>query len=173
MASRILTVLPVLLLLAGCGFRPMYAAPEPAAASPVVAEMSQVAVPMIPDRIGQLVRNELLTMLTPVGQPAAPRYVLNVALSESLEDVLIRPDDTASRVRLVLRARYVLKEGEAVRTSGEARSVVAFDLPAFAPFAAVASERDAQRQAAVHVAEQIKTRLGVWFTARTPPPARP
>lgn len=162
-SRRQIVAVTAALLLAGCGFRPLYGEGAGGAPAPVAAELARVAIPTIPDRIGQMVRNELIDRLTPHGEPAAPAYTLSVGLNRTVEDQLIRRDATASRARLTLRAGYRLMRGEALVLEGAARSVVSFDLPAEAYFAAVTSERDAERQAAVAVAEQIRTRLATHF----------
>lgn len=151
-----------LLMLAGCGFRPLHGQ-HATADEPVVADFSQIAIATIADRRGQMVRNELLDLLTPRGEPANARYVLNVGLSETVEDDMILRTGAASRSRLTLRASYQLREGDKVVNTGTARTILSYDLPPDQPFAAVTSERDAERQAAQSVAEQIKSRLAVYF----------
>ncbi len=157
-----------LLMLAGCGFRPLHGQ-HAAQKGPVMEQFSQIAVATIPDRRGQMVRNELLDLLTPRGEPAQPRYVLNVGLSETIEDDMIRRTGSASRSRLTLRASYQLRDGDKVVDTGTARTILSYDLPPDQPFAAVTSERDSERQAALSVAEQIKSRLAVYFARQQTP----
>ncbi len=46
-------------LLAGCGFRPVYAPAAGGAAGPAAVGLSEINVPVIPERFGQLIRQAL------------------------------------------------------------------------------------------------------------------
>lgn len=156
----------MLLLLAGCGFQPVHGQ-RVNGGGPAATEFAAISIATIPDRIGQLVRNELLDQLTPRGEPANPRYRLQVSLKSDVYDMMIRRDATASRARLTLTATYRLTAGDQAVTDGTARAMVSYDLPAEASFATIASERDGERQAAKAVAEQITSRLAAHFAKRS------
>lgn len=162
-SSRLITA-ALLLSLAGCGFQPLYG-DRSAGGANVAEQLAGIAIPVIPDRIGQTVRNELLDGMTPRGVPASPTHVLRVRLREGNETQLLRSDSTASRLRYTLSADYQLVVGDWVAAAGNARSVVSFDLPESSGyyFTSVAAQRDAERQAAAEVAQQIKTRVAVYL----------
>lgn len=163
-SSRPILTAALLLSLAGCGFQPLYGS-RGADGAGVGQQMSAIAIPVIPDRIGQLVRNTLLDQMTPHGQPAAPAYVLRVALVENRDTQLLRFDATSSRQRYTLWADYRLLAGDQVVHQGKARSVVSYDLPDTSSYyyTSVASQRDAEAQAADDVAQQIKTRVALYL----------
>lgn len=166
-SSRLLPAAALLLLLTGCGFQPLYGE-HSAGAGTVSHELANVAIPIIPDRIGQMVRNELIDTMTPHGQPGAPSYVLRVQLKEGSETQTLRFDSTASRVRYTLRAQFQLLAGDQLISDGNARSVVSYDLPSASGYyyTSVAAQREAEQQAALDVAQQIKTRVAVLIAKR-------
>ena len=149
-----------------CGFQPLYG--ERTGGVPVRQAFGTISVASIPDRVGQLVRNQLIDALTPLGQPRDPAYVLAVTLTQAKEGVAFRSDEQATRVNVTLGARYALRKfgGGAIITQGSTRSVAAFNIVR-SEFANITAEADAQRRAARQVADSIALRLGVHF-AGTP-----
>ncbi len=85
-------VLFATILLYGCGFEPLYVEKKEAGSwyygsnfdSSISEEMSQVKIQPIADRFGQIMRNELLDLLTPRGVPKEPKYRLFVTLRGKL-----------------------------------------------------------------------------------------
>jgi LPS-assembly lipoprotein len=97
---------PLLLLsasLAGCGLQPMYAGGGSGA---IAQGLSQVEVSAIEGRAGWLVRNALVDRLD--AAPGTGRYRLDIRLDDNLEGFALLSDDTISRERRTLRARYQL-----------------------------------------------------------------
>ena len=103
-AVALLAALAVALPLSGCGLQPMYAGGSDAA---VAQGLAAVDVPAIPGRGGWLVRNALQDRLEAGGEEPT-RYRLDVRLDDSLEALGVLNDDTISRERRILRARYQL-----------------------------------------------------------------
>lgn len=97
-------LLPLCLALAACGLQPMYAG---GGSAEVAQGLAAVEVPAIPGRAGWLVRNALVDKLGVAGEAGA-RYRLDVRLDDSLEGLGVLGDDTISRERRILRARYQL-----------------------------------------------------------------
>ncbi len=83
------------LVLAGCGFQPLLGRQSPDNA--VVDELAAIRIASIPDRAGQLLRNELLDSLTPRGTAVPARYTLVVRLQEPRQTIALRRDDIISR----------------------------------------------------------------------------
>ena len=155
----------VLLTLAGCGFRPLYF--ERAEMPEVTAELALIDIRPIAERVGQEVRNNLLDLVTPLGEPARARYILTVDLVESRQGLALQRDATVTRYNLTVNAEFHLLDAatRAEVNSGSVRSTAAFNVLR-ADFANVIAERDAEERAARVVAEEIATRLSVFF-ART------
>lgn len=146
-----------------CGFQPLYG--ERTSAMPVRQALNAISIDPIADRVGQLVRNQLIDALTPLGQPRDPAYVLTVTLIQTKEGVAFRSDEQATRFNMTLEARFALRKfgGGPIITQGSGRSVAAFNIVR-SEFANITAEADAQRRAARQVADDIALRLGVHFT---------
>lgn len=151
--------------LAGCGFRPMMGGP---ADGPAVRDsLAQIAVAPIPDRLGQMLRIGLVDRLNPHGTPDRPRHRLEVALERRIDEQAFRTDDTATRARLHVAASWSLSDDKKVVTTGQVRVVVPYDIME-ARYATVAAQRDAEALAARQLAEEIRTRLALFFERADP-----
>jgi LPS-assembly lipoprotein len=150
--------------LAGCGFRPLYGDPAGEAAG-VPADFSEIRVGVIPDRSGQILRNYLIRTLNPSGRPVEPRYRLAVTLTETSQDLGIRADDTATRANLIFTAAYRLTAtaDEAVLVAGQSTAITSYNI-LIDEFATLTSETDARERALRELSDQIRLRLGLYFT---------
>lgn len=167
-AARALVLALGLGLLSACGFQPVYGTRSlDTGVAPGVA-LTNVAVDPIPDREGQVLRNKLIDRMYVEGRPADPAYRLSIRLTAQEEDLGIRQDATATRARLRLVASYELidtKTGQPVYRSFS-RSIVSYNLLE-AQYATLVSEQDAYERALTEVAEDIRTRIALFF-ARSP-----
>lgn len=153
---------PLLLLaaLAGCGLSPMYAGGGDGA---VARGLAGVEVDPIPGRGGWLLRNELRDRLSESGGESAPtRYVLQVRMDDSLEGLGLLNDDTISRERRTLRARYQLVDTESgeIMLDATAGSDAGIDVVS-SEYATIAAEQAALENLARDLAERIVTRLAL------------
>lgn len=162
----------VLLLLTGlgaCGYRPLYAdRAADRAAGPeagVAAQLAAIEVALIEDRFGQVLRHRLRDRLAPGGAAADRLYWLEVEYRRNVDELAFRKDETATLARLTYDARYTLRRGDAVLTSGESRAISSYDLLR-APYATVVAERDAEERIAQQLADEIALRLGMYFADR-------
>lgn len=155
------------LLLAGCGYRPLYGERGASGVS-VVDELALVHIEAIPDRIGQQLYNMLRERLNPQGKPAEPKYSLKVTLTELRENLFLEKDETATRANLTLKADFTLSriEGGEVITKGLSRAVSSYDILA-SQFASVVSEDDARLRGARAISDEIKTRVALALSAET------
>jgi len=130
-------------------------------------EMAAVEIALITDRTGQLLRNELLDQLTPTGIANKPRYLLSVHLTESKKNLAIRRDLTATRANLTITAQFKLTTwpSDELLLEGRSRSLNSYNISTF-NFATLSAENDARRRAARAVAEDIATRLAIYFDAK-------
>lgn len=153
--------------LAGCGFRPLYG--ERSAASVTAPELAAIQIDSIPNREGQLVRNNLLDKMQPRGMAAKPLYRLSVGISIARENFGIRTDETATRGSLTMNAGYRLTDiasGDLLM-SGNSRAVSSYNI-LDSDFATVISENDAIRRTATDLSEEIKTRVAIYLSSRKP-----
>jgi LPS-assembly lipoprotein len=164
-ASGLALAVMTSLLLASCGLQPIYGG---GARSSAAQALAGIEVAPIPDRAGFLVRSALQDRLG--GVPAgAARYRLEVELDDAIEGFGIRGDDSITRERRTLRARYRLISADGARTflDATARSDVGIDVVRSSDFAVIAAENSALERLATELAEQIGTRLAL--LARTTP----
>ena len=103
-----LAALALLAALAGCGLRPLYSGGSTGA---VAQSLSNVEVGPIGGRAGWLVRTALEDRLGN-GAGEATRYRLEVELDDDITGYGIRADNSVTRERRTLRARYRLVETE-------------------------------------------------------------
>jgi len=158
---RALGVLPALAL-GACGFEPLYGG-EGGGATVVAAE--GIGIAAIPSRIGIQLRNNLIDRLTPRGEPATPRYSLDIKVSSDKEGLAIQRDAFVSRYNLRVNAEFRLFDRQADRAPvlvGKAFSLAAFNVVR-ADFANIAAERDAEDRAAREIANDISQRVAVFL----------
>ncbi|MEO3427857.1 LPS assembly lipoprotein LptE [Pelagibius sp. CAU 1746] len=150
--------------LSGCGFQPLNARQDDGGS--VSANLSTVRIEPLRDRVGQQMHNFLRDRLNPQGQPVSPSYRLAVQLTESLSELGVRRDETATRANLRIDAKFSLFDfggGEAL-FSGSSSSTTSYDILEN-PFATTVSEEDARDRALGEVADDIQTRLSIYFSS--------
>ncbi len=150
-------------VLAGCGLQPMYAG---GSSSAVAQGIAAVDVPAIPGRDGWLVRNALRDKLHVAGE-VTPSYRLDVRLDDALEGLGVLNDDTISRERRILRARYQLIDlatGE-ILLDATAGSDAGIDVVS-SEYATIAAEQTALENLAKDVADRMATRIALTLRER-------
>lgn len=155
---RTALALLALFALSACGLSPMYAGGGSAS---VAQGLAAVDVPAIAGQSGWLVRNALNDRLGVAGN-VAPAYRLDVRLDDSLEALGVLNDDTISRERRILRARYQLIDiasGE-VLLDAAAGSDAGIDVVS-SEYATIAAEQKALENLALKLAEQMATQVSL------------
>jgi LPS-assembly lipoprotein len=154
------------LTLAGCGFRPLYAPPDEAAFD---AQLASIKVNSINNRVGQLLAMQLRDSFNPTGASVQARYALSVSLSVTRRDLGIRPDATASRSEIDIRAQYSLLDirSNNVVFTGSSRSASAFNV-LDDDYATIVAQNDAQMRLIQDLSDDIRTRLAVFLQYRPP-----
>ncbi len=156
-------------MVAGCGFEPLYRRGAGGNPGPAARELAAVSVDVIGDRPGQLLRQALQQRLEGSGSAAARRYALAVDYTISGEGIAIRQDTAVTRIRLVARARWILRAEDAARTElvrDTARSVDDVNILNEQYFASDLETETAQRRLAETLADQIVLQLAVYFRGR-------
>jgi len=149
-------LLSLLLALTGCGLSPMYAG---GANSALVQRLSGIEVLPIAGRSGWLVRNALKDRLPGDG---GAQYLLQVVLDDRLEGLGLLADETTTRERRTLRARYQLSDAASgtIMLDASAGADAGIDVVS-SEYATVAAEERALENLADEVAERIVTRLAL------------
>ena len=160
---RRFAILPLLMMLAGCGLHPLYGGGTHGV---VAATLRSVQVAPIAGKDGWLVRNRLIDRLGENGAGAA-RYRLDVALDDNITAFGLRSDQAATRERRTLRARFQLVDlsNGSVLLDATAGSDAGIDIVS-SEYATVAAEDTALENLSGIVADQIVARLAV-FASRT------
>lgn len=153
-------------ILSACGFQPVYKQPSASGGPAPTQEMAAIKIRPIEGRTGQDMHNLLRDRLNPAGQPAQPKYILMVDLTQRQQEQAIQEDETASRVDVIMTARYRLlssaDNSELLR--GSVRSVNSYDiLDISVYYSTTTSENDAVKRSLVQLSEDIRLRLAVYF----------
>ena len=145
--------------LSGCGLQPLYSG---GSAGPVVTTLQSVSVDPIEGKSGWLVRNALNDRLSSTGNTAS-RYRLVVKLDDQIEGFGVRADDTITRERRSLKARYQLIDNETNQAvlDATAGSDAGIDVVS-SEYATIAGENTALENLSQKIAAQIVTRLSLY-----------
>jgi len=153
--------------LGACGFQPLHAGKGGGAGA---ADLSTVQVKVIPNRLGQQLRNQLIDVLTPRGVPDRPLYYLDVGLRESTQRLAVQKSAFATRANYRLSADFSLLDvvsGKSV-FAGHEEVVSSYNISR-SDYATLVGARDARIRATRALGEDIRTRLGVFFKQRATP----
>jgi LPS-assembly lipoprotein len=148
--------------LSGCGLHPLYAGGGSGA---VASALGQVEVAPIEGKSGWLMANALRDRFQATG---APLYRLDIRLDDQISGLGVRRDDSVSRERRVLRARYQLvrlSDGT-VLLDATAGSDAGIDVVR-SEYATIAAENTALERLSTIVADQIVARVAL-YAQRTP-----
>lgn len=168
----ILSALP-LLLLAACGFQPMYG--QSNKASPALYVGIKVEAPNDPP--GQQLKHNLEDRLNPDGQmPAHPAYKLHVTLASAIGGMGVARDGTVSRYNVTLVSEYVLTDlatGKAVNR-GQIHHVSSFNNQVNQYFSTFVAQEDSIKRGIVELSEIYRQRIGaVLIKGPKPEEAKP
>jgi LPS-assembly lipoprotein len=157
--KRLAPLVLAALVLPGCGLHPLYAGGN---ASPVVAALGQVEIAPISGKSGYLMTNALRDRLPARGSDPAV-YRLEIKLDDSIQGLGVRTDDTITRERRTLRARYQLvdlSDGEVVldATAGSDAGIDVVN----SEYATIAAENSALERLSDTLADQIVTRIAIY-----------
>lgn len=133
------------LVLAGCGFTPMYSTTSG-------LEAGAIEIAQIDGYGGNAMRKELLMLLRP-GLPGVDGGLLEVDAEEDIRNFDFSPTGTTSRTRITVVAKYTLTTADGVlsgRVEGEANTA-----PADLPYADIAARREASTKAALDAATKL------------------
>lgn len=158
-----------LLLLSGCGFRPLHG--ERAGSPTVAAGLETIRVGLIPERNGQLLRRNLEDRLRSGQAPV--RYDLRVGLSYGIELQGFARDGAPSRVRVTASSNWFLFDTASpprLVARGTERAFDAYNVPENQFFAAETSRLATEQRLIDQLAEDIVRRLSVRFEAGPPQP---
>jgi LPS-assembly lipoprotein len=148
------------MLLAGCGYRPLYGSSSETAG--VAATLSSISIPEAEDRVGQLIRNDLLSSMR-AGE-GEEKYTLLLKPVVKKSGVIDKPQPNATREAITLAVSYELvdRSSGSVVHAGKTFSNASYDVIR-QPFADLQAQTSATERAAHEVSTDIRTRLAAYF----------
>lgn len=153
-------------LLGGCALQPLYAGGGRGA---VAQSLASVEVGPIEGEAGWFVRSALADRLHANGRNGSgpAQYRVNVVLDDAITGFGVRADDSVTRERRTLRARWQLVDAANGTTlvDATAASDAGIDVVG-SEFATIAAERTALEQLAQALADQIATRIALYARNR-------
>jgi LPS-assembly lipoprotein len=168
MAGRLLVGILLLAtaVASGCTVRPLYSTQaltgtDKTATSAISSQLAAVSVKEVDTRYAQQVRNQLLFLFYGgAGQPAAPRYVLELGVTELNEwtaTTQVNTDNRPTAALMTLTSTYLLTDAETgqVISSGKRQISSSYDVPT-QEFASTRAQRNAEDRAARELAELLR-----------------
>ncbi len=151
------------LLVAGCGFRPLYY--DVSTMSGGESVLDNVSISSIAGSTGQQLKNELIDRFYNNGYPENPQYVLSIELKEATRDIVIQKDDVTSRAQIVMIINYVLleKETRKILGKGAERSVGSYNILG-SQYANIVTRDKARDLALKELADKMALRVAVMLT---------
>ncbi|MGV1014604.1 MAG: hypothetical protein ACOYB4_06510 [Methyloceanibacter sp.] len=150
--------------LVGCGIQPMYGGSTVGGAR-LAEAMKSVNVTPIPGRVGQKVRNELIFANTGGSYAGAPKYQLDIVVTERVIDQLVQITGDAQSQVFELTATFKIVNLANGQTVYQGNAISRAPYERFQEiFANVRARYDAENRAARTVAESIKTQIATVLT---------
>lgn len=159
---KILLSALLIVLLAACGFTPMYGS---GADKNVTQGLDRVEISIIPDQTGVYLRNTLIDQFYQNGYPSSPTHTLIISkISQSLIDLDITIDSEATRKQITLMTSLTLIDNETkeVVLTRSLRALTSYNVLG-SQFTTRVSENDAREAALNDLARQTETQVGLYF----------
>ena len=163
--SRLAGLAAAMLALSGCGLHPLYSG---GSSGTVASTLIQVEVAPIQGKAGWLMTNALRDRLRSDG---TPRSRLEMKLDDQIAGLGVRRDNSVTRERRTLRARYQLVDlsNGSVLLDAAAGSDAGIDVVK-SEYATIAAENTALERLSNTVADQIVARIATYVQRTAPEP---
>ena len=159
-----------LLVLQSCGdFRPLYGTNGVESGS-VVTELSNIDIPPPNSRVEQLIRNHLISAMSPPGREGNGQYQLLLKPTSDEFDLVIERNTDVSRRSYRLNVDFVLRDQRSGKRifAGNTFSEVSYD-KITSEFTNLQAKTNAEERASRQVSQDIRTRLAAFFASRQGP----
>ena len=159
--------------LSACGFEPLYVEKTGGEDlwyynneynTDIVREMAQIKVETVTDRIGQLIKNELMDTFNPYGTPKCAKYFLKLQpVDKTVTQQALRDDITATREKVKYSVNYELWSKEKGKLiSGNSWIFLSYDL-LDNPYSTSMDKKKIEKDGAKIIANDISLRIGAYF----------
>lgn len=163
--AAVLAVMLLAPLLSGCGYAPLYGSAFAGPQGSVAEQLRAVDVALVPGRVGQAIRNQLIFDETGGREPAPPKYRLEIAMRESVQATLVNVQGTAAANLYQLNADFKLINLADKKVLLDAKSGAQAQFQQeTSTFANVRARRDAEDRAARVVADSIRTQVAAFLS---------
>jgi LPS-assembly lipoprotein len=172
-------VVPLLSACGDGGFRPLYG-PTPSGVA-VQERIKEIDVAAIPGRVGQVLRNGLIFQAGGGGELLPPTHRLEVVTTESVQTTLVTIAGDASGGAYTLQAKFklvrirdkkVVLEGTSTGRAAFERftntSTTSGNVPYQFSYSNIRAREDAENRAARVVADDLNTRMAIYFSGAEP-----
>ena len=151
--------------LAGCGYQPLYGSGFSGGQGGVAERMRAVDIGLVPGRVGQEVRNELIFKETGGRDAGPPQFSLEIALRESAQSQLVNLQGDPQGLIFGLDANFklVAMTDKRVLLDSKANSRAAYQ-KVVSTFANIRARRDAEDRAARIIADSIRTQVAAFLS---------
>ncbi|MBC6444506.1 MAG: hypothetical protein GDA50_03615 [Alphaproteobacteria bacterium GM202ARS2] len=152
-----IVTLAVALVLAGCGWKPIYSSSSSLSTHRLLASIDILP---IPERAGQILRENLEINLTPYGKNADKRYRLKVTLDEANSLAGLQGDATYTRTQLTATARFQLTDTQRNKVILRGRRIVHTNFDYLeSPYAHMISAREHTKRLMKRLAEMLTIKI--------------
>jgi LPS-assembly lipoprotein len=164
---RTLAAVCALSLLAGCGFKPVYGVHSAGKSPAAIQQFAAIDIPVLPDRLGQQMRNLLIDSLHPNGAAGDYRYKLAVGITEAVVSLGLQENSTSTRGQVRLTVKYSLTDAETGKTvlKETLRTSTGYNI-LINQFSSVLSQQDAEQQGLQQIADDMTLHLALYFTTQ-------
>jgi len=145
-----------------CGLQPLYGTTP--AGSNVATQLSAIEIDEQDNRLGQLIRNDLLSSFAGESQPS--RYRLQFTAIAGSQTLIEHSSEDTRRFSYRVNVDYRLIEEKTGKelSAGKTFSQVSYDRTT-SDFANVQAETNAMERAAKEIGNDIRTRLAAFFSS--------
>lgn len=166
-APALLLLMATASVLSGCGYRPLYGSSADSAG--VSATLASVSIPEADSRVGQLIRNDLISSMR--SGDGVERYTLTFVPVIKKTDIIDRPQPGITRQSISISVTYELidRQTGSHLQDGKTFSQASFDVIR-QPFADQQAETNATERAAHEVSADLRTRIAAYFASNPPQP---
>lgn len=166
---KIMCYVGILFTMSSCAYQPIYGTKKSqtgkASETSASKGLSEIEIANIPDRVGQILRNDLIDRINYNGYSSETRYLLQIGLAESRSDLGLKRDGSSSLYVYKITANVTLsdkKTGKVLKrftTSSESTVNVIRE-----QFSILAASETGRKRALKLVADGIINRLSIYFS---------
>jgi LPS-assembly lipoprotein len=150
--------------LTGCGFHPLYGHDSASHQPAMEAQFASIQIAVLPDRLGQKMRNLLIDSLHIGGPSADSRYTLTMTVREAVINLGLQENSTSTRGQVRLTVVYFLSDKltgntlltETLRTSAGYNILIN-------QFSSLLSQDDAETQGLQQISDEMTEHMALFF----------